>query len=262
MSFVKTPQEIKEIEAMLSKGRFTTESVSIEFETTFQFLRSVLPPCFELPDKPIAIANVSRWQSSLCGEFNCGVIYLTCKYKEYTGTTMLTLYVSGDMPVTIGREMYGEGKKTGNAELYFDGKDAYGFAERNGVRLIEIDAEFGPDLGPLETSNWDFEIKAQPHVSGIGLQNDVVLTAMKTEESYRVTRVGKGTLKFTGTPMDPVDTIPVISVGEAFYAEGASSWTVPFFDEFKDRDAYVPFIYGQKYDDFRLFAKPKRFADK
>ncbi|MDT4875909.1 hypothetical protein FQZ97_1113130 [compost metagenome] len=52
-----------------------------------------------------------------------------------------------------------------------------------------------------------------------------------------------------------------MSVGEAFYAEGASSWTVPWFDELPDRDAYVPFIYGQKYDDFRFFAKPKRFAE-
>lgn len=261
MGFVKTPEEVKEIQALLSKGRFTVESVSIEFETTFEFLRKVLPPCFELPEKPTAIANVSRWQSALCGEFDCGVIYLNCRYKEFSGTTMLTLFVSGDMPVTIGREMWGEGKKLASSQLYFDGKDAYGYTERNGVRLIEIDAEFGPDLGPLETSNYDFEIKAQPHVTGIGLQNDVVLNCMKTEESYRVTRVGKGTLKLTGTPMDPLETIPVVSVGEAFYAEGASSWTVPWFDELPDRDAYVPYIYGQKYDDFRFFAKPKRFAE-
>ena len=46
MGFVKTPEEVKEIQALLSKGRFTVESVSIEFETTFEFLRKVLPPCF------------------------------------------------------------------------------------------------------------------------------------------------------------------------------------------------------------------------
>ena len=52
-----------------------------------------------------------------------------------------------------------------------------------------------------------------------------------------------------------------LMLGEAFYAEGASSWTVPWFDELPDRDAYVPFIYGQKYDDFRFFPKPKRFGE-
>ncbi|MFL1526261.1 acetoacetate decarboxylase family protein [Pseudomonas sp. O230] len=259
MSFVKTPQEVKEIEALLAGGRFTTESVSVEFQTTFEFLRAVLPPCFELPDEPTAIANVSRWQSAMCGEFDCGMILLNCKYKGQAGTTMLALYVSNDMPVSIGREMWGEGKKTANCQLYFDGDDAYGYAERNGVRLIEISAEFGPDMGPMSTSNLDFEIKAQPHVTGIGLQNDVVLNCMKTEENYRVTRSGTATLKLAGSVMDPLDTIPVVSVGAAFYAEGESSWTVPWFDELPDRDAYVPFIYGQKYDDFRFFPKAKRF---
>lgn len=33
MSFVKTDQEVAEIESLLSKGQFTTESLTIEFKT-------------------------------------------------------------------------------------------------------------------------------------------------------------------------------------------------------------------------------------
>ncbi|WP_373562285.1 acetoacetate decarboxylase family protein [Pseudomonas prosekii] len=87
------------------------KAVSIEFETTFEFLRSVLPPCFDLPETPTTIASISRWQSELCGEFDCGIISLKCRYKELEGTTMLVLIMSGDMPVTIGREMWGGGKE-------------------------------------------------------------------------------------------------------------------------------------------------------
>ena len=168
MSFVKTKEELQEIQRILSEGRCTIEAVSIEFETTFEFLRSVLPPCFDLPETPTAIASISRWQSELCGEFDCGIISLKCRYKELEGTTMLVLIVSGDMPVTIGREMWGEAKKTGIAQVYMDGHEAYGFCERNGARLIEIEAEFGDDLGPSSSESYDFEIKAVPHSTGFG----------------------------------------------------------------------------------------------
>ena len=262
MGFVKTAAEVAEIEELLSKGQFTTESLTIEFRTSQEFVRSVLAPCFEPADEPIAYANVSHWQSALCGEFDCGIVYLKCRYKKFEGTTMLTLFVSGDTPVTIGREMWGEGKKTGTAQLFFDGHEAYGYAERNGVRLIEINAELGPDLGPSRAENLDFELKAQPHTTGRGFQNDVVLSCLKTDESYRVNREGTGKLKFAGTKFDPLDTIPIASVGKAYYSEGASCWTVPWFDVLANQDAYKPYIYGQNYDDFRYFARPARFRAK
>ncbi|MNY39985.1 hypothetical protein D3C86_1746990 [compost metagenome] len=82
---------------------------------------------------------------------------------------------------------------------------------------------------------------------------------MKNQENLRVKREGKGTLKLSGTALDPLHTIPVVSVGTAYYTEGESSWTVPRLDVLPDPDAYLPFIYGQKFDDFRLFRKPARF---
>lgn len=260
MGFVKTAAEVSEIEQLFNKGQFTTESVTIEFETTAEFLREVLPPCFDMPDTPLCYANVSHWQSALCGEFDCGIIYLSCKHKGEAGTTMLTLFVSGDMPVTIGREMWGEGKKTGIARFYRDGDEVYGYCERNGVRLIEIDAILGPDKGPYKGVVKDWELKAQPHTTGLGFQNKVVLSCLDTAEDYRVTREGTGSLKLAGTDMDPLHTIPVVKVGGVSYAEGASCWTIPSWEVLDDGIDYRPWIYGQKYDDFRYFHRPKRFA--
>ena len=258
--FVKTAKEVEEIESLLAKGDFTVEAVTVEFETTMEFLREVLPPCFDLPQKPTASASVSRWQSNLCGEFNCGIVFLNCSYKGIGGTTMLTLFVSGDSPVTIGRELWGEGKKTGTAELYIDGGDAYGYTERNGVRLIEITAELGPDQGQYTSRDaMDFELKAQPHTTGRGLQGNVILTGLRIIEDYNTVRSGPATLKFAGTPFDPLDTIPVVSVGAATYSIGEASTLVDFFDELSAETDYRPYIYGQKYDDFRLFSKAARF---
>ncbi|RMR46714.1 hypothetical protein ALP86_04285 [Pseudomonas amygdali pv. mori] len=46
----------------------------------------------------------------MCGEFDCVIVFLKCRYKEHEATTMLWIIVSGDIPVTIGREMWGEPK--------------------------------------------------------------------------------------------------------------------------------------------------------
>jgi acetoacetate decarboxylase len=261
MSFVKTAEEVKEIQKVLADGLFTTEGVTVEIETTKEFIRSVLPPCFEPGEKPLAFVNVSRWQSAMCGEFDCAMITLSCKYKGQEGTTMIWIVISGDMPVTIGRELWGEPKKTGAAQVYLDGHQAYGYAERNGVRLIEISAEFGPDLGHFDNVGFDFELKASPHVSGYGLQNDVVLTCLQYHENYRVRREGSAKLKMIDGEFDPLGSIPIVSIGKAYYSQGESSWTVPWHDVLEDRDSYLPFIYGQKYDDFRLFRKAARFKD-
>lgn len=260
MSFVKTAQEVSEIEDLLTKGEFTAESLTVGFETTHEFIREVLPPCFGLSESSTAYANISRWQSNICGEFNCGIIQLPCTYKGIAGLTMLTLFVSGDSPVTIGRELWGEGKKTGTAELYIDRGDAYGYAERNGVRLIEISATLGPNEGPYASKDTiDFELKAQPHTTGRGFQTDVVLTGLRILEDYEVVRTGPATLNLAGTQFDPLDTIPVLSVGKATYAVGEASTIVDFFDVLSDGHDYRPYIYGQKYDDFRLFPKAARF---
>ena len=100
--------------------------------------------------------------------------------------------------------MWGDPKKTGFAQLYVDGHQMHGYGERDGVRLIEVDGEFGPDLGPVEMEGLDFELKATLHGSGFGLQDDVVLTCMKNRESYRVRREGNGVAPVTQDTRTPL----------------------------------------------------------
>lgn len=61
-----------------------------------------------------------------------------------------------------------------------DGHERYAYSERNGVRLIEIEAKLENDSDPSTGSSWDFE-KAVPHSTGWGLQNDVILNCMQNK---------------------------------------------------------------------------------
>ncbi|WP_143494544.1 MULTISPECIES: hypothetical protein [unclassified Pseudomonas] len=60
---------------------------------------------------------------------------------------------------------------------------------------------------------------------------------MKNIENYRVCREGTATLKLAGNEFDPLDSIPLVSVGKARYSQGESSGVVPWFDTLENPDA-------------------------
>jgi hypothetical protein len=261
MGYVKTPDELAQMQGVYKIARFQIDGLSIEFETTPEFVREVLPPCFGPLETPKALARVSRWQSALCGEFDTAIVGLMARYGDIEGFYTLLMVVTGDMPVTLGREMWGEVKKTGSAFLYTYRGSMYGYCERNGTRLVEIEAEVGPDLGPTMSEDFALEIKAFPAADGVGLQYDPVALVLKASSSYASVQEGSGSLTLTGTPWDPVDTIPIVSVGTARHVTGISLYSCVRQNALSDRDAYLPYVYGRHYDDFTLFRTAQCFRE-
>src|SRR5690348_12484500 len=118
MPFVATKDQVEAFQAFSHRPGFSQEAVSVNFVTTEEFVRSVLPPGLEPADRPVGSVSISTWESKLCGEFECTMVSLQAKHKGVEGKYILTLVVSGDMPVTWGREVWGEVKKTGVSQLY------------------------------------------------------------------------------------------------------------------------------------------------
>lgn len=262
MAYVKTPAEIAAMRPMFAKPKFLLDGLRIEFETSMDFIKSVLPPCLEAPAKPVALASVGRWQSWACGEFDTACIYVGARHKDIEGFYNLTMLVSGDMPITWGREVWGEGKKQATMGYHRDGGDFYGFGERNGVRLIEIEAEMGPDRGAGESISHSFEVKACPSADGEGLEYDPVLIVLKAHTRYTHLREGKGTLRLRSSVFDPCGTVPVEKLGAATHVNGESIYTVEAATPQTDRAAYIPYIYGRNYDDLSKYPIPARYRRK
>ncbi|MBS1843228.1 MAG: acetoacetate decarboxylase family protein [Actinobacteria bacterium] len=257
-TFVRTPEQVERIKQILAAGRFTTDAIEVEFETDFGFLDQLLPPCFERPEQPTGFVNVSKWEGEMCGEFDCGMIWVKVRHGDREGFYCALMIVSGDMPVTLGREVWGECKKTGSADLHRDGNHLFGYTERLGRRLIEIEATVGDDQGPADVSMTTFEIKAQLDIAGTGLQYDPILIEFESRASFSSVREGTADLKFGSSPWDPVDTIPIVSVGSATYATGESVYEPVRQETLTDRDAYLPYVLGRSYDDLSHYRVPRR----
>jgi acetoacetate decarboxylase len=263
MSFVKTADEVAEIQRLLTATRYVVDQLVIGFRTTEEFVREVLPPCLGPAEKPSGMAAICRGQSSFCGEYDLAWVGLNARYGEIEGIYTLSMLVSGDsgdMPVILGREVWGEVKKHARLGYSHDGPRVRGYAERHGVRVVEIEATLEPvEVGPRSLNYATLDIKAYPAADAVGFQSAPLLVVLDVEENDDTVRRGEGRLTLRGTPHDPLDTIPIVSTGRALQAMGETIFTFRALHELPDSDALLPYVYGRAYDDLSLFPRPLRY---
>jgi len=264
--YVKTREEVERIRKFMGPARFTGEEVGIAFQTSWEFAREVLPPIFE----PLgneeegvcdAYALVANYQSAYCGAFDGAIVSLMCTHEGLEGYWMLTEIMTGGLAVSTGREMLGEIKKEGTGRIWKDGDHYRAVGERRGIDLFEIEAEItGPELAPKEIKSHGFDIKMFPHTSGGGLQYPPLLNIWDITNTYSSYREGTGTLKWGHSKWDPVDTIPIVSVGTAVAVEYVNHSPLLEQRPLDDPDDVLPqHLWGRSYDDPTWYPVAKRW---
>ena len=219
MGYVKTPQEVAAIAELLSRPLFSAEQrLSVQFRTDPAVLRSLLPPPLEPDDEPIATATVGQWRSNFLGDMFGGSIYLAARHGDVAGAYVLSMFHDTEAPIQFGRELFGEPKKLARAALERDGRSVHGWVERNGVRLIEVRAEIGEDLGPTVTDRSTFNVKARTAADGRGLQEDAILTRTQFHSIVHTRMTGPGEVTLRSTVHDPLADLPVLEVLSATYS--------------------------------------------
>jgi acetoacetate decarboxylase len=221
MGWVKTPEEVARIQRVLAAPRFTdAERLQVDFLTTPEFVRSVLPPGLEPAAEPIASASVGVFRSNCVGNFSGGSIALMARHGAVEAAYVLCMYMTTDHAIVFGRDLFGEPKKQAKIELHRHGDHARGSVERHGVRLIDIAVALGPSRGPGVGRSATFNIKALPAADGNGLESDAILTVAEFEAVSTDRWDGTATLKLGGTPHDPLDDIPIVAIRSARLIRG------------------------------------------
>jgi len=221
VSLVRSPEEIAAMQRCMANPRFlNAQMLQIEFLSTPDVVREVLPPGLEPLEVPTMIAAVGRWQSDCVGDFDGGAIYVACRHGEIVGSYTLAMYMSTDSSVIFGRDLFGEPKKVAESGLECTGNQAHAWIDRFGTRLIELRAELTDDLEPVHGSRSRFNIKATPSADGAGLEDDAVLTVADFDLDLPVNRSGSGTLRLDGTVHDPLYELEIVEVRRAGYTEG------------------------------------------
>ena len=245
MGFVRTPEEIAEIQATLRRPRFTSaEMLSVEFLTHPETVAAILPPPLEPTDEPLVSAMVGRWQSNCVGDFDGGAIYVSARYGDIEAMYVQAMYMNSDQAIIFGRDVFGEPKKQSVNSLHRQGSRMSGWVERGGVRLIELESELTADLGPAEGRGSNFNFKAVPAADGEGLEDDAVLTLADFDLSLTTNHQGAGSVRLQGTVHDPLDEIQIVDVKRATYVEGILDASCRALTRVPAKD-FLPYAYGR-----------------
>lgn len=220
MGYRRTTEEIEEIHATLSDVQFVGgESLSIDFLTRPEIVRAILPRELEPGDEPRLTAQVSRWRSNCVGDFAASAIYVSARHEGLAGDYVLTMFMDNDVPMTFGRDLYGEPKKIGSSSLYRNDGHMTGVLERRGDRLIEIEADLGDDRGATAVLGRNFNVTYQLAPDGSALVGSPTLMMAEFDQRTTVFRKGPATLRLSGTVHDPLDELEILESRDAVYVE-------------------------------------------
>jgi len=245
MGFVKTREEIARLENVLRHPRFVgAEMLTIDYLTTADIVRSILPPGLEPAAEPLMTAMVGRWRSNCVADFAGGAIYVAARHEGIEAAYVLAMFMDTDQAIMFGRDLFGEPKKRAVSDLRRNGPSIHGYVERCGVRLIDIRAELTTDIGPATAQGANFNIKAVPASDGVGCEDDPYLTLAEFDNTLRVRREGPGTLLLGSSVHDPLADIEVVQLRKATYIEGdliSRCRTIARLP----REEFVPYLYGR-----------------
>ena len=113
MGFVKTREEVARLEKVLSRPRFVGgEKLTIDYLTTREIVRSILPPGLEPAAEPLITAMVGRWRSNCVADFAGGAIYVAARHKNIEAAYVLAMFMDTDQAIMFGRDLFRRAEET------------------------------------------------------------------------------------------------------------------------------------------------------
>ena len=227
-----------------------------------------LPPCFapvgdEEQNRVGAFVGILNIDCCHGGAFTADDVSIRCRFGDIEGDYLIHTVHSTDRRTHQGRDFWGGPKKVGTGHVFHDGDHHFAYSERNGRRLVEIEAELtGPELAPHTLINKTFALKMFPSATGRGLEYPPVVNIWDSEEKAISLREGTGTLRWGHSEYDPVHTIPIVSVGTVratqaeFYYNGLTQVQVEDPD-----NVYARYYWGTYMDDPTFERMPARWRD-
>jgi acetoacetate decarboxylase len=220
--YLKRLKEITPISTHI-KG---VEMIHVSYRTAPEVIREVLPPPLEPGPDALAAVYVARFAETDFGSpaYLEGALFVQAKYKDVVGNYCLAMYVTDDIALVRGREVYGFPKKIGSIRLDGSGSSRKGTVERRGVVLLTVETEGGESL-PVESCpsvfkepTLLFKFFINPECTGYDYNPRLVSVSLKETP----TRLEKCSASVTlgRSKVDPLHRVRVEEIVSAYYLEG------------------------------------------
>ncbi|MBM4444223.1 MAG: acetoacetate decarboxylase [Chloroflexi bacterium] len=262
MGFVKSAQE-------LAAGAWKTgdfhdaEMLTVFFETTPKTLNALLPPPLKPAALPIGFVFVANYPRTNFGvTYRESALFLRAEFGGEEGSYCLSMPVTNDIALILGREIYGYPKKMADIHLVRRGKGIEGWTARHGVRFLEIKAKLTGKCNdemaqtiiaqsfqsPSDVLVYNFKYFPAPQGNGFDYNPRLVREIVRM--NHRLVEFGEATLKLQSSPHDPWADVEVVRVLGAVRTVGDNSMLPGSVVAETDAAQFAPFGF-MKLDDLR-----------
>lgn len=262
MSYVWSAEQIERYFGYYNGLTTRNNYTYLTFETTAEFARSVLPPCFEPAERPLVTVSTMSFMEvaggypNRFGRDSAAMIHINAMYRGVEGIYYLSVFETEEVNLETGRELWGMPKKLATVDSFDDGERVWAFVERKGYRLIEFEADLGAEQGaqPAEPEYY-FELRGGFTANGFRLATAEVLVFRLAASTNRFRELTSPRVVLAGSPVDPgVGTVPLGAFVEGGSLGGQTAYDVVDVVQVDiDAHDYAPFILGRLYDDWPDF---------
>jgi hypothetical protein len=264
MSYVWSDKEVARYIAFYRGIATRGANVYLTFATTPEYARSVLPPCLEVTEDPQLTISFGSFMEifddypNRPGRDSAALIGVNARLGDVEGTYYLTVIEAEEVNVTTGREVWGMPKKIGTVDFWEDGRRLWAYVERKGHRLVELEAEVGPELGEqgLSTEIY-FELRGHfaPDLSSVSSPELVVFEM--PSDTYRFRELSHPHVVLAGSPFDRgVGTLPLGQFITGGLSGGETGYRVTQVRDLSgDGHDYMPYLLGRFYDTWEDYDK-------
>jgi acetoacetate decarboxylase len=206
------------------------EILTIIYRTRPEAIHAVLPEPLE-PLSNYAIVHIYKMNDAdWFGRYHESAVQVECRLparvsltgREERGAYSPYLYLEGDGPVSTGREVYGQPKKSGEPSIEAHGDLFVGRVRRNTIDVITATLPYKQqraqpaDLGRLVSFATNVNLKIIPHVDGTAAIKQLTARTLADVNVHEVW-TGPATLELRPNAQAPVYRLPVIEVTAGFY---------------------------------------------
>ena len=255
MGFVKTVEEISE--KYQPNGEFyDAEVLTVYFETKSEVVERLLPPPLKPAALPIGAAFVANYPKTNFGvTYLESALFLLAQHNGEEGAYCLSMPVTNDIALILGREVFGYPKKMAEIGLERKGNDIRGWTERHGTRFFEVKAKLEGkfnDVGVQQMMSEEIEsnpdvtvynFKYFPAPERVGFDYNPRLVKEVVQRKNKSIEMGEAELKFQPSGDDPWVDVEIVRVYGAIYTVGDNTMLPGSVVAEADQVEFAPFAF-------------------
>lgn len=243
--FVASEKHLASLRQRLSHPRFTNGvRLTVEFLTTREAYEELLPPLMVPHDEPRMVVGIGRYESQVVGPYCGGSLSLISEYQGVPGGVGVCMWMNSLHAVDYGRDVLGEPKKLAESGIDVSADTAHAWVDRDGVRIIDIEAELTEELGGAAVTRYAYNYRSRPAVDGFTLEDPVALTRTGFDTNITSRRSATAKLQLSSSRFDPLGEIPIV---ELLSAELQSNELIGRTEVVGSvsADEFLPYHYGR-----------------